>query len=71
MSYFEIIKRYMLLKKKTSIGERNKIIKLIIKLIIIAAILFLITILVDKIDFPTPNKNIEKNISNENIKVIK
>ena len=26
---------------------------------------------IDKIDFPTPNKKIEKIISNENLKVVK
>ena len=34
-------------------------------------ILLLIIVLVDKINFPYPNKKIEKIISNENFKIVK
>ena len=54
--------------KKTSPGR----LKNVVKYIIILLILFLSTIfLVNKINFPSPNKNIEKIISNENFKIVK
>ncbi len=71
MSYFEIIKRYMQFHKKTSIGKSNNLIKLLIKIALIFVLFFVILILVDKINFPKPNKIIEKIIPNENFKVIK
>jgi len=58
----------MQFEKKTSPGR----LKNIVKYIIILLILFLGTIfLVNKINFPSPNKNIEKIISNENFKIVK
>tara|TARA_B100000686_G_scaffold275566_1_gene294169 strand:- start:510 stop:725 length:216 start_codon:yes stop_codon:yes gene_type:complete len=71
MSYFEINKSYMQFHKKTSIGKSTGIVSLSIKVIVALLILFSIIVLVDKIDFPAPNKQIEKNISNENFKVVK
>ena len=61
----------MQLKRNTSTGKLSHTIKLLIKLIVIVFILFLTLILLNKIDFPAPNKKIEKNISNENFKVVK
>ena len=47
-------------------------IKNIIKYSLIFLVLFFITIfLVNKIDFPSPNKDIEKIISNDTFKVVK
>jgi heme/copper-type cytochrome/quinol oxidase subunit 4 len=43
------------------------IIKLLIILIIIAGIVFLL----NKVNFPSPNKIIEKKIPNENFKIVK
>ena len=57
--------------KKTSKGNPNAIVKLLIKVLLVIFILFLGVILVDKIDFPAPNKKIEKIIPNENFKTIK
>ena len=57
----------MQFQRNTSIGKLSYI----IKLIVIIFILFLTLILLNKIDFPAPNKKIEKNISNENFKVVK
>jgi len=57
----------MQFQRNTSIGKLSHI----IKLIVIIFILFLTLILLNKIDFPAPNKKIEKNISNENFKVVK
>ena len=61
----------MQFQRNTSTGKLSYTIKLLIKLIVVVFILFLTLILLNKIDFPTPNKKIEKNISNENFKVVK
>ncbi len=57
--------------KKTSIGKSNNYIKLVIKLSLIVFLFFIILIMVDQINFPSPNKNIEKIIPNENFKIVK
>ena len=57
--------------KKTSSGGLFGIIKLLIKLILIVAVLVIGIIYITKIDFPAPNKKIEKIIPNENFKTIK
>ena len=61
----------MQFRRNTSTGKLSHTIKLLIKLIVVVFILFLTLILLNKIDFPAPNKKIEKNISNENFKVVK
>ena len=33
--------------------------------------IFISVILLNKIDFPSPNKDVEKNIPNENLKIVK
>tara|TARA_B100001121_G_C18437535_1_gene502175 strand:+ start:31 stop:246 length:216 start_codon:yes stop_codon:yes gene_type:complete len=70
MSYFEIIKRYMQFHKKTSIGSSNFMIKILIRIAIACILIFIILMLVDRINFPAPNKKIEKIISNEKLKTI-
>ncbi len=57
--------------RKTSTGGIFALGKFIIKLIFIVIILFVGVVLVSKIDFPAPNKTIEKIIPNENFKTIK
>ena len=57
--------------KKTSTGKVTTIGKFLIKVILVLFLLFLGIILISKIDFPAPNKKIEKIISNENFKTIK
>ena len=57
--------------KKTTIGKSNNYIKLVIKLFLIVFLFFIILIMVDQINFPAPNKNIEKIIPNENFKIVK
>tara|TARA_Y100001970_G_C14229339_1_gene857641 strand:+ start:2367 stop:2552 length:186 start_codon:yes stop_codon:yes gene_type:complete len=61
----------MQFQKKTSIGRFGNLIKLSIKVAFFLIIILLLVILVDKINFPHPNKKIEKIISNENFKVVK
>ena len=57
--------------KKTSIGKSNNYIKLLIKIILVFILFFVILMMIDQINFPAPNKKIEKLIPNENFKVIK
>ena len=57
--------------KKTSSGKITAIGKFLIKVILLVFVLFLGVILISKIDFPAPNKKIEKIIPNENFKSIK
>ena len=61
----------MQFERKTRAGNINSIIKVLIKIILILLVLFIVFLLVDRIDFPSPIKNIEKVIPNENFKVIK
>ena len=61
----------MQFQKKTRLGKSNVAIKLLIKSIVLFTVLFLLVVLVDKINFPYPHKKIEKIISNENFKVVK
>ena len=57
--------------KKTSSGKINAIGKFLLKVILLVFVFFIIIILISKIDFPAPNKKIEKIIPNENFKTIK
>ncbi len=58
----------MQFSKNTSRGKsKSFLIKLILILIIIAGSVFLL----GSIDFPSPNKEIEKIISNEKLKIVK
>ena len=57
--------------KKTSPGKSNIAIKLLIKILILSAVVFLLVVLIDKINFPYPNKKIEKVIPNETFKTVK
>ena len=55
--------------KKTSAS--NNILKIVLKSTLILFIIFGIVILLNKIDFPSPKKKIEKIISNENFRIVK
>ena len=60
----------MQFNKNTSSGKTNIVglaIKSILGLVVILGLVFFI----NKIDFPAPNKEIEKIISNENFKIVK
>ena len=59
----------MYFSKKTS--SSNSIIGLAIKLTSALVVIIGIVFLLNKIDFPSPKKEIEKIISNENFKIIK
>ena len=61
----------MQFERKTCIGRNNSLIKLLVKIAIVFVLFFIAIIMLDKIDFPSPNKKIEKVIPNENLKKIK
>ena len=61
----------MQFEKKTRIGSPKGIFGILIKIILVLIVLFISLILIDRIDFPSPIKKIEKVISNENFKIVK
>lgn len=60
----------MLLRKKTRSADFN-IVSILIKLSIVILIILGAIYLLNKIDFPSPKKTIEKIIPNENFKIVK
>ncbi len=61
----------MQFQRNTSIGKYNLVIKFLIKIVLVLLLIFFVIILLNKIDFPSPNKEIEKTIPNENLKIVK
>ena len=56
---------------KNKLRKLGVIGKFSLKFILVILIIFIGIILISKIDFPSPNKKIEKIINNENFKTIK
>ncbi len=54
-------------KRQESIGQSLG--KKIIKLLVICSIIIFAIFLLNKVNFPSPNKNIERDITNEIIKL--
>ena len=61
----------MQFQRKTRAGGVGNLMKIFIKISFVFIILLLTIVLIDKINFPYPNKKIEKIIPNENFKVVK
>ena len=61
----------MQFEKKTRIGSSKGIFGILIKIILAIVVLVIAIILIDRIDFPSPIKKIEKVIPNENFKIVK
>ena len=61
----------MQFEKKTRIGSPKGIFGILIKIILILLILTVSLTLIDRINFPSPIKKIEKVIPNENFKIVK
>ena len=57
--------------KKTSSSKNFNFFKLLIKFSLVFVIIFVIILLLNQIDFPSPNKEIEKRTPNENLKIVK
>ena len=58
----------MQFSKNTSSGSSKS---LLIKIALVIIIFVGVTVLLGKIEFPSPNKNIEKIIPNEKLKIVK
>ena len=61
----------MQFQKNTSISKSNALIRITIKVVLVFLLFYIVIVLFDKIDFPSPNKSIEKIIPNENLKIVK
>jgi|TARA_B110001452_G_scaffold5154_1_gene4778 hypothetical protein len=61
----------MQFSKNTSTRRSTNIVAIIIKGTLVFLLFFVAVILLNKIDFPSPNKEIEKIIPNEKIKIVK
>ena len=61
----------MQFQRNTSASKSNALLKIIIKVALVFLLFFIVVVLFDKIDFPSPKQKIEKIISNENLKIIK
>ena len=61
----------MQFEKKTTIGNPKGIFGILIKILLTLVAIVIAIILIDRIDFPSPIKKIEKVISNENFKIVK
>ena len=57
--------------RNTSSSKNKNILILLVKMILIFIAIFAIVLLLNKIDFPSPHKEIKQNIPNENLKIIK
>ena len=55
----------------TSKRQPRHLLMILIKLSLFIIAIFTVVILLNKIDFPSPNKEIEKFIPNENLKIVK
>ena len=61
----------MQLSKNTSTSRQSRVFGLLIKVAILFLIIFGVTVLLSKIDFPVPKNEIEKIIPNEKLKIVK
>jgi len=61
----------MQLNKITSTSSKKISLMTFVKVILILAIIYLLVSMMNKIDFPSPNKTIEKIIPNEKIRIVK
>ena len=61
----------MQFQKKTSVSKSGYLIKILIKITLLFLTLLFLIVFVNKINFPYPNKKIEKIVPNETFKVVK
>ena len=61
----------MQFSKNTSIGGTKNTLSFLIKTSLVLIIIVGAIVMLGKIDFPSPNKDIEKIISNEKLKIVK
>ena len=61
----------MQFEKKTRIGNPKGILGILVKTLLILVLFAIVIVLIDRIDFPSPIKKIEKVIPNEKFKIVK
>ena len=61
----------MQFEKKTRLGSSKGIFGILVKIILAMLAVIVAIILIDRINFPSPVKKIEKVIPNENFKIVK
>ena len=61
----------MQLSKITSRSKNKLSLMTFIRAILVLVIIFVLVIMLNKIDFPSPNKEIEKIIPNEKLRIVK
>ncbi len=61
----------MQFEKKTRAGNLGYAIKLLIKVFLVLLLILIAVILIERIDFPSPTKKIQKFIPNEKLKIVK
>tara|TARA_B110000444_G_scaffold119999_1_gene112783 strand:+ start:766 stop:951 length:186 start_codon:yes stop_codon:yes gene_type:complete len=61
----------MQFNKITSTSSKKFSLMTFVKVILILSIIYLLVSMMNKIDFPSPNKSIEKIIPNEKIRIVK
>ena len=58
-------------KRNSSTSKTGALLKILIKVTFVFLIMFLVILLIDRIEFPFPNKDIQKIIPNEKFKIVK
>ena len=61
----------MQLSKITSRSKNKFSLMIFIKAILVLVVIFILVVMLNKIDFPAPNKEIEKIIPNEKLRIVK
>ncbi len=61
----------MQFERNTRAGGLNVLARLVIKFILLIIVILIAIVLIDRIDFPSPNKKFEKVVPNENFKIVK
>ena len=61
----------MQFSRNTSISHKKSALGILIKLSLVLFIVIGVVVMLGKINFPSPNKKIEKTIPNEKLKIIK
>ncbi len=61
----------MQFNKITSTSSKKFSLMTFVKVILVLSIIYVLVSMINKIDFPSPNKTIEKIIPNEKIRIVK
>ena len=61
----------MQFKRNSSTSKTGALLKILIKVTFVFLIMFLVILLIDRIEFPYTNKDIQKIIPDEKLKIVK